>query len=166
MTNSRSATSIADLDRGVILARVEIAVPPERVFRALTSSEEITRWWGSCESYTTETWTTDFRVGGPWKATGRSGDGTPFSVSGTFLEIDPPHKIVQTWKPDWDDGNETTLTYRLVPTASGTRLTVRHEGFIGRVQSCEEHTAGWEAVLGWLSRYLEPSAVAAESLGQ
>ncbi len=163
MTDTRSARSIADIERGVILARVEIAAPPERVFRALTSADEITRWWGSCETYKTEKWASDFRVGGAWKAEGHGVDGMAFSVSGVFLEIVPPHKVVQTWKPDWDGGHETTLTYHLVATDAGTRLTIRHEGFIGRAQSCEQHTAGWETVLGWLAQYLQRSAVMSES---
>ena len=31
--------------------------------------------------------------------------GVPFSVEGEFLEIDPPRKLVQTWKPEWDEGH-------------------------------------------------------------
>jgi uncharacterized protein YndB with AHSA1/START domain len=159
MTNSRSARSIADIERGVILARVEIAAAPERVFCALTDPDEIPRWWGSAEVYQTETWSADFRVGGAWRADGRGADGRPFSVSGRFLEIDPPRKVVQTWKPDWDGGHETTLTYELVAIDGGTRLTVRHEGFVGRAESCEQHSQGWEMVMGWLANYLKPPAM-------
>lgn len=164
MTHSPSARSIADIERGVILARVDIAATPDRVFRALTDSNEIPRWWGSAEVYQTETWTTDFKVGGTWKAEGRGADGVPFSVSGTFLEIDPPRKVVQTWKADWDGGHETRLTYELAATEAGTRLTVRHEGFAGRTESCEQHAAGWEMVLGWLQSHLQPSIREGERL--
>lgn len=160
MTASRSARAIADISGGIILATVEIAAPPERVFRALTRSDEIIRWWGSPESYRTESWMADLRVGGAWKAEGRSADGMAFSVSGEFLEVDPPHRLVQTWKADWDGGQETKLTYQLAATDIGTKLTVRHEGFAGRPESCEQHTAGWEAVLGWLARHVEPTASA------
>src|SRR5262249_15104810 len=70
-----------------------------------------------------------------------------------FLEIDPPRKIVQTWKPDWDGGHVTTITYRLDAIANGTRVTVRHAGFGERVESCKNHGLGWERVLGWLGAH-------------
>ncbi len=38
------ARAVADLAEGEILASVEIAAPPERVFRAL-ASKEIVDWW-------------------------------------------------------------------------------------------------------------------------
>jgi uncharacterized protein YndB with AHSA1/START domain len=96
----------------------------------------------------------DLKVGGLWRAEGRGADGKPYSVSGKFLEVDPPRKLVQTWKYDWDDGGVTTLTYRLDATPQGTRLTVRHEGFRGQPDACQSHADGWTMVLGWLVAYL------------
>lgn len=88
-----AARSIADLSGGTILATVDIAVPAERVFRALTSPEEIVHWWGSDDLYRTTSWTSDFCVGGKWRAEGAGADGKPFSVEGEFLEIDPPRRL-------------------------------------------------------------------------
>ncbi|APR85356.1 Hypothetical protein A7982_10705 [Minicystis rosea] len=157
-----SARSIADVTGGTILATVEIAASPERVFQALTSPEEVVRWWGSDETYRTTGWTTDLRVGGKWRANGQGSDGEPFAVEGEFLEIDPPRKLSQTWKPAWDGGNVTTLTYYLEPTAEGTRVTVRHEGFAGRPESCRSHGMGWEQVLGWLEKHAGAAPAAPE----
>jgi uncharacterized protein YndB with AHSA1/START domain/uncharacterized protein YciI len=154
---SKTARAIADLSAGTILASVEIAAPIERVFRALTSPEEIVRWWGSPDSYRTTEWTSDMRPGGKWRARG-VGDQGPFTVGGEFIEVDPPRKLVQTWQPDWDGGHVTTITYRLDATATGTRVTVRHEGFGDRADSCAGHTAGWEQVLGWLAGHAAPEA--------
>jgi len=148
------ARAVADLSDGLILATVEIAAPAERVFRAL-ASEEIVNWWGSAETYRTTKWTGDLRVGGAWRTEGVGADGQPFSVGGEFVEVDPPRKLVQTWRADWDGGNVTTITYRLEPIAGGTRLTLRHEGFAGRRESCARHTEGWERVLGWLRDHFE-----------
>jgi uncharacterized protein YndB with AHSA1/START domain len=150
-----AARAVADLSSGMVLARVEIAAPPERVYRALTS-DEIVKWWGSPEAYTTESWSADFRVGGAWKAMGRGADGVAFSVSGAFLELVPARKVVMTWLADWDGGKETRVTYLLDPIAAGTRLTLRHEGFSDRGESCEQHGAGWESILAWLADFLRP----------
>jgi uncharacterized protein YndB with AHSA1/START domain len=155
VANNR-ARAVADVTAGVVLALVEIAVPPERVFRALTT-DEITQWWGSAELYRTTQYTADLRPGGRWRADGVGADGTAFFVEGVFREIDPPRKLVQTWKAAWDGNNETTITYDLEPFAGGTRVTVRHEGFADRRDSCRGHAEGWERVLEWLGTHFPPT---------
>ncbi len=143
------ARSVADVTGGTILATVDIAAPPERVFRAL-SSEEITQWWGAPAMYQTTEWTGDVRPGGRWVSRGKGADGSEFSVEGEYVEVSPPHKLVHTWIAAWDGGNVTTVTYLLAAVAGGTRLTLRHDGFAGRPESCAGHSEGWERVLGWL----------------
>jgi uncharacterized protein YndB with AHSA1/START domain len=157
MTAKRSqARSIADVANGAILARIDIAVPPERVFRALTT-DELTKWWGSAELYRTTAFEIDLRPGGAWRSEGMGADGQPFHVGGKVLELDPPRKLVQTWEPSWDtDGPPTTLCYLLDAIDTGTRLTIRHTGFGTRAAACESHATGWERVLGWLANHVAP----------
>jgi len=150
--NRMAARAVADVTAGVVLASVEIAVPPERVFQALTT-DEITQWWGSAELYRTTQYTADLRPGGKWRTDGIGADGSAFFVEGEFREIDPPRRLVQTWKAAWDGNNETLITYSLEPTEGGTRVTVRHEGFADRRDSCRGHGAGWERVLDWLGTH-------------
>jgi len=145
--------AMADLARGTIVASVEIAAAPERVFRAL-SSEEIVRWWGSPETYRTTHWIGDVRVGGAWRSEGTGANGEPFRVEGMYLEVDPPRRLVQTWRYSWGGGGETTLSYELEPIAGGTRLRVRHGGFAPHSEACSGHATGWERVLGWLTAYV------------
>jgi uncharacterized protein YndB with AHSA1/START domain len=149
-----NARAVADLADGLILASVDIAVPPERVFSALTSGVDVVKWWGSDETYRTTSYVADLKVGGRWRAEGRGADGTPYAVGGEFLEVDPPRKLVQTWKYDWGGGGVTTLTYRLDAIPQGTRLTVRHEGFRDQPDACQSHADGWTMVLGWLVAHL------------
>jgi uncharacterized protein YndB with AHSA1/START domain len=155
-----AARAVADLDDGVIHAAVDIEVPPERVFEALTSGPEVMQWWGAPGEYQVTGWTGDLKPGGKWRSEGVGADGAPFFVEGEFLEIDPPRRLVQTWRPQWDGGNTTTVTFTLAGTATGTRLTLRHEGFEGRPESCRNHTQGWELVLGWLAGFLNPPSPA------
>lgn len=152
-----AARAIADVFEGTILATVDIVATPERVFRALSTPEDLLRWWGADGVYRTTNWTADFRVGGRWRAEGRGADGKAFSVEGEFRDIDPPRELVLTWKPDWAAGHETTVTYRLEPIPDGTRLTLRHEGFKGHPESCGSHASGWEMVLTWLVQDLVPA---------
>jgi uncharacterized protein YndB with AHSA1/START domain len=157
MTALQSARSVADVSEGTVVAVVEVAVPADRVFRALTDPQEMVQWWGSPELYRVTEWKADLRVGGRWQSTGRGADGRAFTVSGEFLEIDPPRRLVHTWQPDWEQGGPpTTVHYQLDPIAAGTRVTVRHTGFGDRSASCLDHGRGWERVLGWLADHLCP----------
>ena len=150
----RGARAVADVAAGMLLASVEINATPERVFRAL-ASEEIAKWWGSPELYRVTEWSGDVRVGGHWRSVGVDREGKPFEVSGEYVDVDTPKKLVQTWQPKWIDGPVTTVTYRLDAIPGGTRVTVRHEGFGNAAESCQSHSAGWERVFTWLVGWLE-----------
>ncbi|HEY2514032.1 MAG TPA: SRPBCC domain-containing protein [Polyangiaceae bacterium] len=163
MSTAKSpARAIADVSTGLILATVEIAAPPERVFRALTS-EELVKWWGSDDLYRTTAWHSDVRVGGKWRADGKGNDGAPFFVEGEYLEVEAPKKVSFTWKPQWENGRESKVTYLLEAIDTGTRVVLRHEGFGDRADSCRSHANGWERVLGWLTAFVTPAAPAAEA---
>jgi uncharacterized protein YndB with AHSA1/START domain len=150
-----AARSVADVNDGVILARVEIAAPPERVFRALTT-EELTKWWGAEGVYRTTKFAMDLRPGGKWRTDGVGADGHAFHVEGEIVEVDPPRRLVHTWKPTRDEA-PTLVAYTLDPIEGGTRVTVQHSGFAGRAASCDNHAEGWRAVLGWLGGHVAPA---------
>jgi uncharacterized protein YndB with AHSA1/START domain len=149
------ARAVADLGAGSIVATVEIAATPTRVFEALMSPE-VAEWWGAEGMYRVTQWHAELRVGGKWVSKGKSADGSDFTVHGTILEFDPPRKVVKTWNYDWEEGSEeTTVTYQLEPIEGGTRLRLRHTGFGDRKKACEGHATGWERVLGWLVAHLK-----------
>src|SRR5262245_39610849 len=111
--NNAGARAVADPANGQILAYVEIAAEPKRVFRALTS-REITAWWVRPGVFDTQEWSGDVRVGGRWRAAGMS-RGQPYVQEGQFLEIESPHKIVHTWEGAGKPGAPSTVTYLLEP---------------------------------------------------
>jgi len=147
-----TARAVADVSRGVILAEVEIAVPPEAVFRSLTDPAELAMWWGSPDTYRTHDWSFDLRPGGKWscQASGPNGVST---VGGEVLEVDPPRRLAYTWCPSWEPGLVSTVRYLLTPTATGTRVQATHEGFAGRPDACRGHEQGWIRVFGWLAAH-------------
>src|SRR5260370_42553060 len=85
------ARAVADLVDGCIVASVELAATPERVFLALTS-REIIDWWVNPGVFDTREWTGDVRVGGQWRAPGGARGGG-YSLAGKFLEVEPPPKL-------------------------------------------------------------------------
>ena len=51
-----AAKAVIDLERSTVHATVEIAAPPARVFRALTTPAQLAAWWGQPGMYTTSDW--------------------------------------------------------------------------------------------------------------
>jgi uncharacterized protein YndB with AHSA1/START domain len=146
-----AARAVADLSNGSILATVEIAASPERVFQAL-ASREIIDWWVRPGVFDTREWTADVRVGGRWRASG-IGRGRPYSLEGEFVEIDPPRKLVHTWHPVGSPDPPSVVSYVLEPAGSGTRLTLRHTGMTSRDASAA-NAMGWETSLARLAEKL------------
>jgi uncharacterized protein YndB with AHSA1/START domain len=157
--------AVADGGGGTIIATAEVATSPERVFHAFTT-DEVERWWGHPEYYRSTDWKGDVRVCGQWSVKVRFMDGTTNSGSGEFAEVDAPRKVVMTRRFEKHPllgTRETTITYRFEPIATGTRVTVRDEGFVGRSEAAYGNAEHWERVLAWLDAYFKannPSVVA------
>jgi uncharacterized protein YndB with AHSA1/START domain len=139
-----AARAFSEIIDGEIVASVEIASPPERVFRAI-SSDEIMNWWVRPGVFDTREWSGDVRVGGRWRASGMA-RGAPYTLEGEYIEVDPPRKLVHTWRNSERPDAISTVTYQLRRIPIGTRLTVRHVGI--RVPEIAKGTTdGWEASL-------------------
>jgi uncharacterized protein YndB with AHSA1/START domain len=155
-TVTSRARAVADLGEGLVLATVDIAAPPERVFKAL-ASEEICQWWIRSGVFDTREWTGDVRVGGRWRASGMA-RGQPYVIEGEFLEVDPPRRLVHTWLLAGAPGPATTVSYVVEPIDGGTRLTLRHSG-IGVPAVCENTCIGWETSFERLAAMLASESV-------
>jgi len=147
--------ALANVHGGMIKAEIEIAATPERVFRSLTDGAELEAWWGSDDMYRTFDWVIDLRVGGKWSARARGADGVESTVDGEYIEVDPPTRLVYTWRPSWDDYAVTTVQYDLEATPTGTRLLVTHTGFGDRAMAATGTGEGWKRVLEWMGDYVE-----------
>jgi uncharacterized protein YndB with AHSA1/START domain len=145
------ARAVADIVGGQVVATVDIAAPPERVFQAL-ASREIVDWWVNPGIFDTREWSGDVRVGGRWRATG-IGRGKPYALEGEFLEIDPPRKLVHTWQGVGAPGAPSTVTYVLEPVDGGTRLTLRHAG-IASPEMRGGTSVGWQTSFDRLTEIL------------
>ncbi|MGB2624346.1 MAG: SRPBCC domain-containing protein [Candidatus Acidiferrum sp.] len=89
--------------------------------------------------------------------------------SGKFAELDAPRKIVMTRKFEKHPllvTRETTITYRLEPTATGTLVTVGEEAFLDRSEAAYGNAEHWERVLGWLKLYMSAELVKEEGRSQ
>ncbi len=134
------ARAVADLVGGEVIASVEIAAAPARVFQALTS-REIVDWWVREGVFDTREWSGDVRVGGRWRTTGVA-RGQTYALEGEYLEVDPPRKLVHTWQGVGAAGKPSIVTYVLEPIDGGTRIMLRHSGIVAP-DGGEGINAGW-----------------------
>ena len=82
-------------------------------------------------------------------------DGSHASVSGTYLEVLAPERLVMTWVSEGgprDDGTESILTLEFLDHGGSTELRLTHERL--SVGTRGGFDAGWTAVLGQLKAYL------------
>lgn len=144
-----------EIQGDAIVAELEIEAPPESVFDALVTPEDLAAWWGSDELYRTFNWLVDLRPGGSWSCEARSPDGAIGTVHGVCQEVERPRRLAYTWNPSWDPTPATTVSFTLEPTPRGTRVHLVHTGFAGFGQSQLGHSQGWTRVMGWLAAYCE-----------
>jgi uncharacterized protein YndB with AHSA1/START domain len=108
-------------EREVTMSR-RFDAPRELVFEALTTPELLRRWYGP-DGWELVVCEMDVRVGGAWRFLGRTADSREVGQHGTFLEVDPPERLVQTERwTDWDPG-ETLVTTTLVAVGDTTLYT-------------------------------------------
>jgi len=135
---------------------------PERIFRAWTQPAALREWWcppgwvaGEIEI--------NLRIGGNYRiAMSRAGGpGAGISVSGQFLEVKPPERLVYTWR--WEGAfaemPETLVMLELSGSDNETLLTLRHDNFTD-LGLRQQHRSGWMSACDRLDRLVTPPAPA------
>lgn len=106
------------------------AAPPEIVFRAHTDCALIQRWMTGPPGWTMPGCALDLRPGGGFRYDYASADGSGFSITGEFLEVEPGRRILFTQRMLMPDPTPDTRCDTLFePNGAGTRLTFRMETF-------------------------------------
>ncbi len=74
-------------------------------------------------------------------------------ISGRFEHIEPPHKLVYTWKVEPANSDPERVTVRFEPHELGTEVIVVHER-IASEPARDQHQGGWEGCLDGLADWL------------
>jgi uncharacterized protein YndB with AHSA1/START domain len=137
---------MADPSDAIVVHRT-IAAPPERIFRAFTSGDELARWMSPVGHAEVEV---EPRIGGVLRVT-MIGEGLRIEHIGEFLELDPPHRLAFTWRSVHTGDVATQVAVHLHPAAGGTATDVilHHELLPEAARS--SHAGGWGAMLDRLS---------------
>ena len=128
---------------------IYIRTTPERLWEAITDSEIRSKY--QFGNSITSDWTPGSRFEmGNAKAPGLLGEGEN-------LEVDPPHRLVQTMTALWSDevkGEGTSrITWEIEPVGDSCRLTVTHDQL--REGANPELYGGWPMILSGLKTWLE-----------
>jgi uncharacterized protein YndB with AHSA1/START domain len=123
----------------------------ERVWEAITTAEQINRWWSD------DHWEIDaLKVGG----TVRFGYGND-QVLATIEVLEPPRQFTMKWPPVPPYSVITSYTtYLLADENGGTRVTVSETGFEAlpedtRQERYDSNSRGYEKILAGLKAYVE-----------
>ena len=122
--------------------------PRELVFRMWTDPAHVARWWGP-HHFTNPVCEVDARVGGAILIHMRAPDGADHPMTGRFLEIAPPERLVFTTAVDSADGERlleghTTVTFAEHGGKTTLTLNTRAVGFAAvAARMLEGMQAGW-----------------------
>lgn len=108
-----------------ILLERTFDAPKHLVWRTLTEPELVRRWWG-CDGSEMTRCEIDLRVGGKWRYEMRLPDGNNVGMSGNYVEIVKPDRIVNTESMDGYDGS-ILVTYTLAEAGGKTMLSCHSE---------------------------------------
>ena len=108
-------------DREIVTDRVFDA-PRERVFAAFSDPELIPQWWGP-RAATTIVDQMDVRAGGAWRFVCRNPDGSEDGFRGTYREVVPPERIVQTFEWEGMPGHVMVETATFEELGECTKVT-------------------------------------------
>jgi uncharacterized protein YndB with AHSA1/START domain len=125
--------------------RMRRLLPASRsdVFRAMTDEGELARWWGP-RGFTSPRVDLDPRPGGSYLIDMQPPDGQVFRLSGEFLQVERPGRLVYTfrWDPPDPDDRETVVTLSLQERGDRTQVELTQGEFTTEERRAI-HEGGW-----------------------
>jgi uncharacterized protein YndB with AHSA1/START domain len=128
---------------------IYIKTTPERLWEAITDSEMRRKYW--------------FGVGvtSNWRPGSRYEGVHPMAPTAIFegenLEVDPPRRLVQSFRALWSEDAKregtSRVTWEIEPVGDSCRLTVTHDQL--REDARDEIYGGWPQILSGLKTLLE-----------
>ena len=116
-----NATVTTPTDREIHVERMFDAAR-ERVLAAFTDPALIPAWWGP-RGTTTVVDQMDVRPGGSWRFVMRDADGSETGFRGTYREVSPPERIVQTFEWEGMPGHVSVETATFEDLGERTKVT-------------------------------------------
>lgn len=137
-----------------LLITRDFDAPAALLFTLWTDVAHFAKWMGP-EGFDCPEAEIDLRVGGKYRGMIRSKDKGENWFGGAYREIEPPTRLVFTWK--WDEGPsaevETLVTITFREHGDGkTTMTFHQSPFIS-VERRDSHVGGWNSLFNKLAAY-------------
>ena len=144
---------------GGLTVEMEQVLPAARprVFAAFSDPAELAQWWGP-HGFSTPNVELDLRPGGSYRFAMQPPEGELFHLAGEFVEVDPPARLVYTFRweePDPDD-RETVVTLEFAETGPRTTRIGFTQGEFRTAARRDLHEQGWTDSFERLRRLLAP----------
>lgn len=125
----------------------------EKVWRAWTDPQALSAWFGPGGPNSVTQADIDLREGGRYTIAFRTPDGAQHRVSGLYLVVQPPGRLVFSWS--WQSTPERVSRVSLVlrEVQEGCELEFLHEQFFDQVAR-DNHQRGWAATFDKLDAFL------------
>jgi uncharacterized protein YndB with AHSA1/START domain len=133
----------------IVQVRRRMRAPAEEIFDLWTKPDLMVRWMSPYRGAVDCTASCDLRPGGAFSLV-MSSEGSSREVSGTYIEIDRPRKLVFTWMGPLTNNVDTLVTVELIPRGDETDLVLTHERLPTQA-IVEGHTMGWGNILDHLA---------------
>jgi uncharacterized protein YndB with AHSA1/START domain len=133
-----------------LTVRREIAAPADELFDAWLDAESLGTWLkpsGTRESRAE----TDPRVGGAFRIVMVT-DESAVAHTGTYREIERPHRLVFTWSSPATEFRDSVVTVTFAPASATSTLVEIHQVGLPSEESRKDHQGGWSAILRELDR--------------
>ena len=140
------------MSTGQIEVRRRLPAPVAEIFSWWTDPDKLAQWMspvGVAEA------AVDLRVGGSFKVVMR-GAGMVIEHTGEYLELNPPHRLVFTWRSPYTGPDPSLVTVELEPDGDGTQLRLLHAQL--PEAAAASHAEGWGGMLVRLASALAPVA--------
>lgn len=136
----------AGTSRSIVVER-EMPHPPEKVWRALTTSALIDEWLMENDFQPVPGHRFHFRA--------KPVPGWSGVTHCEVLAVDPPHRLVYSWGDGTESasGLRTRVAWTLTPVAGGTRVRMEQSGFRPEDEAgYRAMSGGWPHILAGLER--------------
>ena len=126
---------------------------PQEVWHAWTDPNLVKSWFGSDPNGTVLDASLDVRLGGTFEVTFSNSDGTQFTCTGTYQEIEKYQRLVFTWT--WKDRPEVRELVTLVFQAEQNNTLMIFEQANIDVGTTHDYETGWNSTFDKLQRTLK-----------
>lgn len=145
-----------DTSGAVVRLRRILRARREKVFEAWTDPRQLEKWFAPSDEFKVHIRRQDLKAGGAYRFEMDKGRGETFRLEGAYRLIQPPDKLVFTWRwHDWEGSQpDSVVTLEFLERGESTELILTHE-MLPDAPSRERHSQGWNGCLGRLERLVE-----------